>query len=1103
MSPFFLFSGSKHPRRSRAIMLITMFLALLLIVGSLLPWVRNLVRAAPSGGFAPLSGTVPALVAHSSLVGPDDPSQPLTLSLSLKLRNTDLLRQYLATINQPRSLNYHRYLSAAQVENAFSPTASAHAAALSYLRDAGFTITKVYQHRLLIDFSGTVGLAEQAFHIQINNYREANGKTFYANAANPQLPASLIGVVQGIAGLNDIVHWSHPPLPTASRNGKQQKSRIPENTSCPGPGSQYYTPTQMASAYNLDGLYNQGIHGEGQTVALFELSSYLPSDLSAYEACFGQSHTPVYPMLVDGGPLPPPPGGTDQGVIEVELDAEVVLSAAPGLGQLDIYEAPNTMQGYNDEWAQIIQNDPPVVSTSWGDCEDDLIQQEPGEVQQENQFFMVAAAQGESVFAASGDSGSTGCLNTSGSTILNAGDPASQPFVTGVGGTTLTINQDGSYGGEVVWNNGTGASGGGISEVWTENPNWLSVHGVQNQYSGGAACNAPQGSICREGPDVSLDADPYTGYPIYCTSPVAGCTPGAFEGYPWLIVGGTSAAAPMWAAMMALTNEKSLKSGGYNMGFVTPLLYVIAGNATKYQNDFHDITQGDNDFSNYQNGLYPATAGFDMATGLGSYNAANLASDLADVQGQRATTPAAALWYFAEGSVGGSFQEYLTLQNPSINQTASVTIKYLLQNHTPGVVTVNHSVPPSTRSTVNVNSDLGISPSAGHVSVAAIVSSNIDIVAERPMYFDFYGIKSGTDVLGATSPQETYYFPEADSSQNDTAEYSTFITMLNPSATQSATVTITYYTGTCGGNGPGACPVETKTLLPMTRGTASPLDVNLRQQIAISVTSTIPVVVERPMYVSAVIPNAGGETTGAASVVGATQQGTNWLFAEGYTGADFQEYLDLTNFGTTTVTATVNLDYTNGDVQATTVYVPALSITQFDVNAANANPGTCNPSPCEVTASVSAQVTSNLPLVVDRLMYFHYRGSLSGISEVVGTPTSSDVYSFAEGYTGGQFTTYVTLQNPTASSESVAVTLFTQRGLVLEVTVAMSPHSRSTLDINTILNPIGPDSVSMVVQALGTGSLVVAERPEYFNYGGDTGATDVIGYWTSGCQRCD
>ncbi|MGB8348272.1 MAG: protease pro-enzyme activation domain-containing protein, partial [Ktedonobacteraceae bacterium] len=250
MSSFFRFAGGSHPRRSRALLLVTALFALLLIVGSLLPSLKNLVRASPAATFVPLGGTVPSLVAHSSLVSPLDPHQPLALSFSLKLRNTGLLQQYLATINQPRALNYHRYLSAAQIEGAFAPTPAAHAAALSYLSNAGFTVTKVYPQRLLIDFTGMVGLAEQVFRIQINNYRASSGKTFYANTTNPLLPSSLIGVVQSIDGLNDIVHWSHPPLPVATRHpvSKQENNAGPANVACPGHGSQYYTPDQTASA---------------------------------------------------------------------------------------------------------------------------------------------------------------------------------------------------------------------------------------------------------------------------------------------------------------------------------------------------------------------------------------------------------------------------------------------------------------------------------------------------------------------------------------------------------------------------------------------------------------------------------------------------------------------------------------------------------------------------------------------------------------------------------------------------------------------------------------------------------------------------------------
>ncbi len=1041
-------------------------LALMLIVGMLAVYFTNFAHAAPAPTFVPIAGAVPALVARSKQIGPVNPQQQLSLSISLRLRNESALKNYVDDMSRPKSANYHRYLTLAQLAMAFLPAPATHEAVLRYLQDAGFTITHTYTHRMQIDFTGTVAQAEQVFHVQINTYKSSKGETFYANATNPLLPSSLAGSVQMISGLSDALHWTHTPLPVSPHHVAASGSNA---LFCPGYGTNYYTPDQIQSAYNLNGLYNQGYHGEGQTVALFELDTFQISDLTNYETCYGHSHTPIY-TIVAHGPVP-----TDGGVVEVELDAELVLSAAPKLGQLRIYESSNDTTGINDEWAKIIQDNPSVISTSWGSCESDL---GSAEAQTENGYFILAAAQGETVYAASGDTGSTGCIRSnSGSLAPNAGDPASQPYVTSVGGSSLTLNGTSSYGSETVWNNSYGASGGGISQFWTENPNWLNVPGVQNQYSSGVPCGASSGSICREEPDVSLNADPNVGYLVYCTSSAAGCS----SQNPWQIFGGTSAAAPMWAAMTALADEKSVKNGGFNLGFITPLLYSVAANSTQYSNDFHDVTTGNNDYNNYQGGLYPATTEYDMATGLGSYNAANLAQDLIALNGQRTTTPAKTLWYFAEGSVGGGFTEYLTLQNPNTT-SATVTITYLLQSRTPATVTKTHTINPSTRATYTANSDLSISPNAAQVSVAAIVSSSVPIVAERPMYFNFHGIKSGTDVIGATTPQTSYYFPYGTTT---TGNY-TYITLLNPSQTQSATVTLTYYTGSCTTN----CPTETKTVGSMQRQTASPTDAGLHQNVAIAVSSTQPIVAERPMYVNVNVSGVG-QTAGAASVVGATSPGTNWLFAEGYTASGFQEYLNLANFSGTATTATVNLEYTNGYVQSVAVNVPAYGQTQFNVNA-NARPtGTCNPSPCN---EISAQVTSTHNIVVDRLMYFHYGSThIPGITEVVGAPAAASIYAFAEGYTGGSFTEYLTLQNPGTRAVTVAVTLFTQGGLVLQQQLQVGANSRGTLNINNIVNPIGSDSVSLVVQVIGSGQ-IVAERPLYFNYYGDTGATDVIGY---------
>ncbi|TMB86957.1 MAG: peptidase S53, partial [Chloroflexi bacterium] len=442
----------------------------------------------------------------------------------------------------------------------------------------------------------------------------------------------------------------------------------------------------------------------------------------------------------------------------------------------------------------------------------------------------------------------------------------------------------------------------------------------------------------------------------------------------------------MWAAMMAMTNEESVKKGGFNIGFVNPLLYQIASGGT-YGSDFHDI---------------PAA---DM---------------VAKAQNGQRAAPANTTWYFAEGSVGGGFQEYLTLQNPSTTQTANVSVTYLIQGS--AARTVAHSVNASSRSTIDVDKDLNDSPTGPHISVASIVqvTNSVGIVAERPMYFNVLGVHSGTDVVGATAPRQSYYFSEADETQSGSANYHTFLTMLNPSASATAHVTITYYTGSCGGTGQAACPTESFSLLPLTRQTASPDDagVGLRQKLAIGVASDQNIVAERPMYFTDNVPNSG-LTTGAASEVGATQPGLNWLFAEGYTGGGFQEYYELANFGPADAHVNINLEYTNGAVHTFPVTVPAHSHIAFDVNA-HFSSGATN--------SVSAQITStDNPIVADRLMYFHFGGAhISGGTDVVGTPAATNVYTFAEGYTGGAFSEFLTLQNPTGNSEAVAVTLFTQ-----------------------------------------------------------------------------
>lgn len=1057
---------------------------------------------ANAANFAPIKGQVPALVKSSTLVGPTDTSQSLSISVGLQLRNTASLRNFIANTSRPKSITAHQHLTSAQIAAGYAPLSSSQQAVIAYLQGFGFQVTTTGKLHLTIGFKGTVGDAESAFHLQINNYHSPKGQNFYAPASDPSVPANLAALIQNISGLDNAVHLSHPPI----NNPKSAiANALNANATCIAAGQGYFLPTQIATAYNLAGYYNAGYHGEGQRVALLELDNFQRSDINAYTACYGGSSVPISTTLVDGGP-----GAPSVGANEVELDMELILSAAPKLANLEVYEAPNDTWGhYMDLWSQIISDDSAsVISTSWGACEAAV---PSANLQEENNLFAIAAAQGQNIFAASGDEGTNDCRTpiAQGAT-RGVDDPASQPYVTGVGGTTLTLNSNNTYKSETVWNNGydaptdsVEAGGGGISNVWPM-PSWQQGPGVNNSFTSGTPCGASSGN-CREVPDVSLNADPNTGYLINC-SVQAACAGGS-----WWIYGGTSAAAPMWAAAMSLTNEKTLHDGGFNIGFVNPYLYQIDQNAggTSYANDFHDTTTGNNDGLNDGQAVYPATTSYDQASGLGSYNAFNLGNDLetlATAQHGSRGAPANTTWYFAEGSVGGTFQEYITLLNPSSTAAANVSVTYLFENQS--AVTVAHTVPASSRFTINVNADLNIPTTSAQQAISAIVTSTngVGIVAERPMYFNWQNIPSGTDVVGATdTTHTTFYFAQGDTTQSGSQNSSEFITILNPSTTQATNVTATFYS-----NGQ-VVDTETISVAALHRGTIIP---QYKGQAAIKVSSDLGVVVERPIYFNDSIPNTGSQpntssqVTGAASTVGATSLGTDWLFAEGHTADRFQEDLVLANFTTTDTTATIKLEYTNGSVQNIPVTVNAQSQLYFDVNNAFQHPvSNCN---CTPTADVSAEVTAtSASIVAERIMYFHYQGpgmttSESGGTDVVGEagPSSHSIYSFAEGYTTNTFQEWLTLQNPNATSETIAVTFFAD-STILQQQLTLPAHSRTTIYVNNVIVPmataypgtngVDPFAVSISVQVNGAGSVVV-ERPIYFNYFGSPGGTDVIGY---------
>lgn len=547
----------------------------------------------------PISGQTVPLLKSASYVGTASAQQQLDLSIGLKLRNQQELDSLLSAIYNPRSSLYHHFLTPQQFAARFAPTADQQQQVIDYLRGQGIAVSHVTSNGLFLDAQASVATVQTAFGVKINNYK-IGPRQFYANANAPSVPSQLSSLILSIGGMDNSVKLR--PL----NSGATLKSANKHTAHALKPLAGY-GPTDLLGAYDANPLHQASIQGSGQTVAVFELDGFQQSDITTYAKNNNLGTPNVTTQLVDGATT-----AAGAGAIEVELDIEVVDAMAPQAAQV-VYIGPNTTQGVNDTYNKIVtDNKTQVMTTSWGECE---TQSGTSELQALDNIFKQGSAQGMTMFAAAGDSGAYDCNDTN----LAVDSPAGDPYITGVGGTNLQTS-NGIYGSESVWSDPTdtqrspegSGGGGGISSLFKQ-PTWQTGPGVSNQYSNGN----------REVPDVSADADPQTGYNIYCTVTAAGCpTTGS------VVVGGTSAAAPLWAGSLALINEYLQKQGKDRAGFASPLLYSL-GSSTQQYAPFHDVTSGNNLY-------YPATAGYDEASGLGSPDIYNIARDLA---GSNVATP--------------------------------------------------------------------------------------------------------------------------------------------------------------------------------------------------------------------------------------------------------------------------------------------------------------------------------------------------------------------------------------------------------------------------------------------------------------------------------
>jgi len=612
-------------------------------------------------------------------------SSRMSIEVALAPRDEAALNSQLSAMYVPGSSGYHHWLAKGQFDSLYAPTGTERAAVTRYLRSAGLTV-KPSISPFLISATGSSGQIESAFRTTLSNYVDPKGIRYFANSSPVRLPATLASGVLGVIGLSNTAR--ERPMLARSPDIARLTTKPDGSTSCEspyptaaevfdlfvngasiaygyggGPGCNGLTPSQTNSLY---GAPNAGPAGKGAGVsaAVFELSAYQHSDISTWAHTFyGPSYSPrLADINVDGGPLNPvcPAGDTCPpdinyyaGDDEVDTDIEMSLAIAPDASSVLVYNAPNDYTGQTslDEYTKIAEDDAAsTVSSSWGVCENDLT---AGYVQAENVVFEQMALQGQSMFASAGDTGAFGCIRSDGTTIVNVLDPAAQPWVTSVGGTSFESDNPGTnplpaypQGVETVWNSlnlcnsqgpdaandyqggyfwcaVTGAGGGGSSQWWGR-PLYQYGPGITNPYTtygnGTTHCAlASIGTPCREMPDISADADLFTGYAVYCTgnasTPYSVCASLTSSRVPpgWIYASGTSSSSPLWAAIFADRDSFS----GQRTGNANPLLYLLYNIAPNRY--FHDIgTFSNGPLTPDTNGLFPTVPGYDLATGIGT-----------------------------------------------------------------------------------------------------------------------------------------------------------------------------------------------------------------------------------------------------------------------------------------------------------------------------------------------------------------------------------------------------------------------------------------------------------------------------------------------------
>ncbi len=653
---------SEHKHRHRRHTGLVSAIAVSALVGGSVVAASATAFASPIGsivagnGAAQRIGAAPQAPQGAVSVGTPAGDTVLQLGVSLQPRNPAELQALAKAVTTKGNSLYHHYLAKGQFGKLYGATPQTVAAVDAELRAQGLTPGPVSEDGLSIPVTTDVTQAGKAFATGFTSYRLQDGSTGYLNTSAPRFSADVAADVVGVTGMNATFrpaaqHVVTPLLQGALKSSKADAATTahkapnvsPADGTATGPqlctagvngvvntiynfdgattsdGNGWYSAQNLASVY---GMQHTSTTGQGVTIGVLEYEQYSPSDLAAYQSCYG-TKVPVSVVPVDHGSSVAPNPANNIG-IESLLDLEDLTSLAPGASIVD-YEGPAltlangtpnnnfTDSDWLDPMRRVVTDDnAQVVSISYGGCE---LDNDATVENTENWTFIEAALQGQTVLNSSGDSGATSCLGD-GTTHANSkvvSDPASQPFVTAVGGTSL--HGDAGSVARTSWStpaagtNPASGSGGGTSQLQA----LTSADDYQSGFTGpgfnASACKPAAGATCRQVPDVSALADPNTGYPVYV-------------GGQWVPIGGTSGASPTWAALIAQTDASSTCLANGPAGFINPVLYQAA--RTNYAGTFADVTQ-----SGSANGpAMPAGVGYDLSTGLGEPNGAAVTAAL-------------------------------------------------------------------------------------------------------------------------------------------------------------------------------------------------------------------------------------------------------------------------------------------------------------------------------------------------------------------------------------------------------------------------------------------------------------------------------------------